>query len=178
MPTSDRTESSSDGPVRIGISSCLLGEKVRFDGGHKRDGFLTETLGPHVEWVPVCPEIEIGLGSPRESLRLVGDSDDVSLVAPKSGTDLTSDMRRFARSWAKQVDRQDLCGFIFKKDSPSCGLHRVRVYGTKGMPRRDGRGIFAHEVTDAHPLLPVEEEGRLSDPALRASWSASSPTGD
>lgn len=160
-----------DRPIRIGISSCLLGEEVRFDGGHKRDAFLTETFGRYVEWVPVCPEVEIGLGTPRESIRLVRSPRGVRLVGPRSGRDLTERMRRYARRRVRELGAADLDGYVLKKDSPSCGLHRVRVYGADGEPPvRDGRGLFAAELADRLADLPVEEEGRLSDPRLRENW--------
>lgn len=160
-----------DRPIRIGISACLLGEAVRFDGGHKRDAFLTDTLGPYIEWVPVCPEVEIGLGTPRESIRLTRVGDGLRLLGTKSGADHTISMRRYARRRATQLALADLDGYVLKKDSPSCGLHRVRVYGASGQPpARSGRGLFAEELVRRLPELPVEEEGRLSDPRLRENW--------
>ncbi len=156
--------------IRIGISTCLLGENVRFDGGHKQDLFLVKTLGRYVEWVPVCPEVEIGLGTPRESLRLVGTPDEPRLVAPKSGNDHTKAMQTWARARLQQLAALSLHGYVLKKDSPSCGLFRVRVYGEKGMPARTGQGIFARELVTRLPLLPVEEEGRLHDMRLRENF--------
>src|SRR2546428_814269 len=116
-------------PLRLGISACLLGHEVRYDGGHKRDPFLAETLGRFVEWVPVCPEVELGLGVPREPIRLEGDPAAPRLVAAKSRRDLTRAMTRLVRARAEQLARLDLVGYVFKKDSPSCGMERVRVYG-------------------------------------------------
>ena len=116
-------------PIRIGVSSCLLGEQVRFDGGHKRSEFLVETLGRFVEFVPVCPEMQIGLGVPRETLRLVRDGDEVRLVAAKSGLDHTDKMNTFAQRRTIALGREDLSGYVVKKNSPSCGMERVRVYG-------------------------------------------------
>jgi uncharacterized protein YbgA (DUF1722 family)/uncharacterized protein YbbK (DUF523 family) len=156
--------------VRIGISSCLLGEKVRFDGGHKKDEFLTSHFGRFVEWVPVCPEFEIGLGVPRESLRLVDQGKGVQLIAPRSGADHTEAMRRWARERAGIIADQRLCGFVFKRSSPSCGLERVKVYRGSGLLRRNGRGIFAESLCQRLPHLPVEEEGRLNDPRLRENF--------
>lgn len=156
--------------LRIGISSCLLGEKVRFDGGHKHDSLLTEVLGRFFEWVPVCPEVEIGLGTPRESLRLVGISASPRLIAPRSGADHTEAMQRYAARRAEELAALGLHGYILKKDSPSCGMERVRVYSQDGMPRRDGRGLFAAALLARLPLLPVEEEGRLHDPVLRENF--------
>jgi uncharacterized protein YbgA (DUF1722 family)/uncharacterized protein YbbK (DUF523 family) len=157
-------------PVRVGISSCLLGENVRFDGGHKRDRFLTDTLAQFVEWVPVCPEMEMGLGAPRESLRLVGDALDPRLVAPKSGSDHTEGMKAYARDRFEILEGLELSGYLLKSDSPSCGMERVRVYGDASMPMKKGAGIFARALMERFPLLPVEEEGRLHDPAIRESF--------
>ncbi|MGD2063614.1 MAG: DUF523 and DUF1722 domain-containing protein [Nitrospirota bacterium] len=158
-------------PLRLGISACLLGEEVRWDGGHKRDAFLNDTLGPFVEWVAVCPEVDIGLGIPRETVRLVGEPEAPRLVAPKSRRDLTADMGRYARSRVREMAALDLCGFVLKKDSPSCGMERVRVYQREGARAvRKGTGMFARALLDALPLLPVEEEGRLHDPVLRENF--------
>jgi uncharacterized protein YbgA (DUF1722 family)/uncharacterized protein YbbK (DUF523 family) len=156
--------------VRIGISSCLLGEKVRFDGGHKKDEFLTSHFGRYVEWVPLCPEVEIGLGVPRESLRLVADGDSARLVAPRSGLDHTERMNDWTRQQAGRLTHQRLCGYILKRSSPSCGMERVKLYGTGGMPSRQGRGLFAAGLLHRFPNLPVEEEGRLNDPRLRENF--------
>ena len=157
-------------PMRLGISACLLGQKVRFDGGHKHDNYITDVLARWFELVPMCPEIEIGLGTPRESLQLVRSGADVRLVAPKSGTDVTAAMLGYADKRARAITRQHLCGFVLKKDSPSCGLERVRVYGQEGVPSRDGRGLFAAELVRQNPALPIEEEGRLNDPRLRENF--------
>ena len=157
--------------LRIGISACLLGQRVRFDGGHKRDVFLTENFGRHIEWVPVCPELEAGMTVPREPVRLVGTADKPKMVAEKSGKDWTVAMRNFAAARVDDLSQMNLSGYIFKKNSPSCGLERVRVYrGNHAPPTRDGRGLFAAEVTTRLPLLPVEEEGRLNDPGLRENF--------
>ncbi len=157
--------------IRIGVSSCLLGQEVRFDGGHKRNDFLTGTLGDFVEFVAVCPEVDIGLGIPRESLRLVrGDDGAVRMVANKSGADLTEIMSAYAERRAAALEREDLSGYVLKKDSPSCGMERVRIYGRSGMPVRDGRGLFAEALIRRLPNLPVEEEGRLNDPNLRENF--------
>ncbi|MEI6668741.1 MAG: DUF523 and DUF1722 domain-containing protein [Acidobacteriota bacterium] len=156
--------------IRIGISSCLLGQHVRFDGGHKRDGFLVDTFGPFVEWVPVCPEVELGLGTPRESLRLVGNGHDLRLVNTKSGRDISDQMRAWARRRVDALAGEDLVGYVLKKDSPSCGMERVKVYAPSGMADKSGRGLFAQALLDLFPHLPVEEEGRLSDPRLRDNF--------
>ncbi|MHC4932244.1 MAG: YbgA family protein [Planctomycetota bacterium] len=156
---------------RIGISSCLLGENVRFDGGHKRDRFLTDTLGRFCEWVPVCPEVEVGLGIPRESLRLIGEVEQPRIIAPASGKDWTRPMASWARRRAKELVDVNLHGFILKKGSPSCGMERVRVYhqGGGGAEWR-GTGLWARELSVRFPLLPLEEEGRLNDPHLRENF--------
>ena len=156
--------------IRLGISRCLLGEQVRYDGGHKLDRFLVHTLGQYVEWVPVCPEVEIGLPIPRESLRLVGDAEAPRLIAPKSGTDHTDRMKAWAQGRLDELAGMDLCGFVAKKDSPSSGLFRVRVYNEHGMAQRNGTGIFPRELMNRFPLLPLEEEGRLNDMPLRENF--------
>lgn len=157
--------------LRVGVSACLLGQKVRYDGQHKRDAFLVDVLGEFVAWVPVCPELEVGMGVPREPIRLVGAAAAPRLVAERSGADHTAAMRRYAEARVEELSRLDLCGFVTKKDSPSCGLARVRIYPEKGgPPRRDGVGAFARVLVERLPLLPVEEEGRLNDPALRESF--------
>jgi len=157
-------------PIRIGISRCLLGEKVRFDGGHKRDAFLTETFGRFVEWVPVCPEVECGLGTPREAMRLVRVEQGVRLLTVKTGIDRTNLVERFSRSRVSALAAENLSGYVLKKDSPSCGLERVKVYDRQGSPARSGRGLFAAALVEAYPSLPIEEEGRLADPRLRDNF--------
>jgi uncharacterized protein YbgA (DUF1722 family)/uncharacterized protein YbbK (DUF523 family) len=156
--------------VRIGVSSCLLGQKVRFDGGHKRDAFLVDTFGAFVEWVPVCPEVEAGMGLPREPIRLQRSGSDIRLVGVKSATDHTEMMTRYSTRRVEKLVREDLDGYILKKDSPSCGMERVKVYDAGGAPARSGRGVFAAALIAHFPLLPVEEEGRLSDPRLRDNF--------
>lgn len=156
--------------MRIGVSQCLLGENVRFDGGHKNNDYVVGTLGAWFDFVAVCPEMEIGLGTPRESLRLVQSGSQVRLVAPKSGSDHTTKMREYSLRRAKQIESQRLVGYVFKKDSPSCGMERVRVYGDAAMPNKNGRGLFAAAVIDLMPALPTEEEGRLGDPRLRENF--------
>jgi uncharacterized protein YbgA (DUF1722 family)/uncharacterized protein YbbK (DUF523 family) len=157
-------------PLRLGISACLLGEAVRWDGGHRRDPFLTETLGRWVEWVPVCPEVELGLGVPRETIRLEGSSAAPRLVAVDSRRDLTADMRALAERRVAALARLDLSGYVLKKDSPSCGMERVRVHRGAGPPARTGVGAFARVLMEKLSPLPVEEEGRLQDPELRESF--------
>ena len=155
---------------RLGISSCLLGQKVRYDGGHKHDPFLTETFGRFVDWVPVCPELEVGMGVPRESVRLVGSVHEPRMIADRAGKDWTDAMNSFAAKRSADLAALDLSGYVFKKDSPSCGVERVRVYESKIQPARRGRGLFAAALMKKLPLLPVEEEGRLNDPSLRENF--------
>ncbi|MEC4890948.1 MAG: DUF523 and DUF1722 domain-containing protein [Nitrospira sp.] len=157
-------------PLRLGISRCLLGDEVRFDGGHKRDNFLTDVLGPYVEWVPVCPEVEAGLGTPREAMRLVGDPAHPRLLTITSGKDHTRVLERMTAKRLEALGDLDLSGYVFKRGSPSCGVERVRVYTEQGMPSRNGSGIFARAFVEQFPLIPVEEEGRLCDAPLRENF--------
>jgi uncharacterized protein YbbK (DUF523 family) len=156
--------------IRLGISACLLGENVRYDGGHKLDRFLTDTLGQYVGYVPVCPEVECGLGVPREPMHLEGDPDSPRLVTTYSKEDLTDRMARWAQKRVAELENENLSGFIFKSNSPSSGMERVRVYREKGMPVKKGVGIFARIFMDHFPLLPVEDEGRLHNPELRENF--------
>lgn len=163
--------SHSDLKLRLGVSACLLGEEVRYNGGHKHMHFLTHVLGDYVDWVSVCPEVEVGMGTPRESIRLQGSVDDPQLVGPKSGADHTAAMKTWSQTRLDELGTLDLHGYVFKKDSPSCGLFRVRLYNIEtGIPTRDGQGIFARALTERMPLLPVEEEGRLNDLPLRENF--------
>lgn len=170
MTTASLSAKTNGRSIRVGISSCLLGNEVRYDGGHKRDRYLTDTLGQFFEWVSVCPEVEMGLGTPRETLRLVGDPSAPRLVFGKTGGDQTDAMRTWSKGRLHEVADMDLCGYILKSDSPSCGMERVRVYGESGMPSKTGVGIFAKALMDRFPLLPTEEEGRLHDLPLRENF--------
>jgi uncharacterized protein YbgA (DUF1722 family)/uncharacterized protein YbbK (DUF523 family) len=156
--------------LRLGISRCLLGDEVRFDGGHKKDNFLTEVLGRHVEWVPVCPEVEAGLGTPREAMRLMGDRQHPRLVTIKSGRDHTGAVASMTAHRVQELEELGLSGYVFKKDSPSCGMERVRIYNEHGLSVRNGVGLFARAFIEQFPLIPVEEEGRLCEPALRENF--------
>jgi uncharacterized protein YbgA (DUF1722 family)/uncharacterized protein YbbK (DUF523 family) len=156
--------------IKAGISNCLLGERVRYDGGHKLDRFLTDTLGQYVEYVPVCPEVECGFGVPREALRLVGNPESPCLVTSHTHQDYTERMEHWAKRRVIDLEKEGLCGFIFKSNSPSSGMERVRVYSEKGMPVKKGRGVFAGIFMEHFPLIPVEDEGRLHDPILRENF--------
>ena len=158
-------------PILVGVSACLLGQRVRWDGGHKSDPFLIGMLGRYVQWVPVCPEVEVGLPVPRDTLRLVRRGEEVRMVMPRNGTDHTDAMRAYAVRSARDLAARDLCGFVLKKDSPTCGMARVKVYPENGgSPARDGRGLFAEELIRQMPNLPIEEEGRLFDRRLRENF--------
>lgn len=156
--------------IKIGISRCLLGEPVRYDGGHKWDRFITDTLGQYVSFVPVCPEVECGLGVPREAMHLEGDPMNPRLVTIRTHIDHTERMKSWAKERAAVLEQEELCGFIFKSGSPSSGMERVKIYGGKGQPVKTGVGLFAREFMDRFPLLPVEDEGRLHDPLLRENF--------
>ena len=162
--------SAPERPLRIGVSSCLLGEEVRFDGQHKRDTFLADQLSRFVSYVPLCPEVEIGLGVPRETIRLLRRGDEVRLVATRSGLDHTDAMRTWAERRVRAIAKEDLDGYVLKKDSPSCGMERVKVWNEAGQAPKEGRGAFAAVLMDALPLLPVEEEGRLRDDPIRENF--------
>jgi uncharacterized protein YbgA (DUF1722 family)/uncharacterized protein YbbK (DUF523 family) len=156
--------------IKIGISRCLLGDRVRYDGGHKRDPFLTDTLSKYVDYVPVCPEVEAGFPIPREAFRLKGDPEKPAMITSKSGEDVTNVMKEWAQKRVEELEQEALCGFIFKKDSPSSGMERVKVYNEKGIPEKKGTGLFARVFMNHFPLIPVEEEGRLHDPILRENF--------
>lgn len=156
--------------IKLGISTCLLGENVRYNGSHKLDHFLVDTLGRYVTYVPVCPEVECGLGVPRESMRLVGEPAKPRLVTTTTKIDKTDQMLAWAARKLDVLAGEELCGFIFKSDSPSSGMERVKVYNVKGVPVRTGIGLFARAFMERFPLLPVEEEGRLHDLALRENF--------
>jgi uncharacterized protein YbgA (DUF1722 family)/uncharacterized protein YbbK (DUF523 family) len=156
--------------IRIGVSACLLGQPVRFDGGHKHDHYLTDTLGQYLDFVPVCPEVESGFPIPREALRLVGNPQNPRLITSRTNIDYTDHMVDWAEKRVRELETEGLCGFIFKSDSPSSGLMRVKVYNPKGMAEKKGVGLFARTFVQHFPLLPVEEEGRLNDPKLRETF--------
>lgn len=159
-----------DDKIRLGISACLLGEKVRYDGTSKLDRFLTDTLGRYVEYVPVCPEVEYGMGVPREPVRLEGEPVDPRMVGIESGEDHTSGMKRWAYKRVRDLENEGLCGFIFKSKSPSCGMERVMVFSPDGVASNTGVGMFARAFMDRFPLVPVEDEDGLHDPKLRETF--------
>lgn len=159
-----------DHEIRIGVSACLLGQEVRYDGGHKHNHYLTDTLSGFFDLVPVCPELEVGMGVPRESVRLEGEVGDPAMIARRSGKDWTGPMKSWARDRVRGLAAENLSGFVFKKKSPSCGLFRVPVVQANGHPLQQGSGLFAAEFVRAFPLVPVEEEGRLFDARLRENF--------
>ena len=156
--------------LRLGVSSCLLGNEVRYDGGHKLDRIVTDELGALFEWVPVCPEVEAGLGTPRPPMHLTLSDGAVRMVEIVSGRDRTEAVSRWADRRISELAMLDLSGFVLKKDSPSCGWIGVRVDGDEWLPKREARGLFAEMLARAFPQLPVEDEGRLEDPRLRKNF--------
>ena len=156
--------------IKLGISSCLLGENVRYDGGHRLDRFLRDTLGKYADFVPVCPEVECGLSIPREAMRLVGDPEDPRLMTRKTIIDHTGRMKKWTAKRLRELAREDLRGFIFKSRSPSSGMTGVKVYDESGTRIRKGTGLFAGAFMDRFPVLPVEDDGRLHDSGLRENF--------
>jgi uncharacterized protein YbgA (DUF1722 family)/uncharacterized protein YbbK (DUF523 family) len=154
----------------IGISSCLLGNNVRYNGGHQHDRYITETLGRYFRWIPVCPEVECGLGVPREAMRLIGDPESPRLVTIHSGIDHTDRMLNWGSKKLKELEKEELCGFIFKSRSPSSGIGGVKIYSSSGMPDRKRAGIFGGAFMKHFPLIPVIDDGRLHDPVLRENF--------
>jgi len=157
--------------ITIGISSCLLGNKVRYDGQHKLDHFLAETLGAFVKFIPVCPEVECGLSVPRDAMRLVGNPENPELVTIKTKINFTEKMKTWGEIKLNELDSKNLCGFIFKAKSPSSGMERIKVYPEKGgVALKNGVGIFAAMFMKKFPLIPVEDDGRLHDPEIRENF--------
>ena len=173
MSTREKNESTGNEllleKIRVGVSSCLLGQEVRFDGGHKRDNYLTGTLSSYFDFIPFCPEAAVGLGIPRQPIRLVRRGEEIRAVGVRTPElDPTDQLAAFAERTARQLG--EISGYILKKDSPSCGMERVKIYNDKGMPERKGVGIYAGVLMQRLPLLPVEEEGRLGDAVLRENF--------
>jgi len=156
--------------IRVGISACLLGEKVRYDGGHKLDHYLKDTLGQYVEWVPVCPEVGAGLLVPREPMRLVGKLGSLRLVTVNTGIDLTDQMQAWSEKWLTELETTDLRGFVFKSGSPSCGVKGVEVFTSSGQLNSRGAGIFCEAFMKRFPLVAVEDEVSLQDTKLRKKF--------
>jgi uncharacterized protein YbgA (DUF1722 family)/uncharacterized protein YbbK (DUF523 family) len=156
--------------IKIGISSCLLGEKVRYDGGHRLDQYITETLCRYFEWVSVCPEVEYGLPVPREAMHLTGEPSSPRLVTIRTGIDHTNGMKKWAADKLSRLEKEDLCGFIFKSKSPSSGISGIKVYPSSGVPVNKGTGIFGGAFMRYFPLIPVIDDGRLHNPDLRENF--------
>jgi uncharacterized protein YbgA (DUF1722 family)/uncharacterized protein YbbK (DUF523 family) len=157
-------------PIKIGVSACLLGQNVRYDGSHQRNRYLTDILGRFVSWVPVCPEVECGLPVPREAMRLVGDKDNPRLVTRKTKIDHTERMLSWSATRIQELEKENLCGFVFKSRSPSSGMQGVKIYNETGMPAKKGPGLFAKEMIEHFPFMPMEDEGRLNDGPIRENF--------
>ncbi len=156
--------------IKLGISSCLLGQTVRYDGNHKLDRYLKDVLGKYVQWIPVCPEYECGLGVPREAMRLVNNGEQVRLLTIKTKQDRTDQLLSFTHEVIKKLSSEDLCGFVFKSKSPSSGLKDAKVYDTTGNVIGKGPGLFAEKFIQVFPYLPVEDEGRLHNEDIRENF--------
>ena len=156
--------------IKIGISSCLLGDKVRYDGNHSLDRFVTGTLGRYFEWIPVCPETEFGLPVPREPMHLFGTPDSPRLVTIKTGIDYTEKMLKWVETKLKKLEKENLCGFIFKSSSPSSGIGGVKVYMPSGVVTKTGKGLFGGAFMKHFPLIPVQDDGRLHNPGFRENF--------
>ena len=158
-------------PIKIGVSSCIIGEEVRWNGGHARQRWLTDVFWDFVDYVPVCPEVEVGMGVPRPTVRLERHGSGIRMIDPKNEVDWTAAMNRLSRSRASEMESHDLCGFVLKKNSPTCGLERVKVvHEGGGGASKDGQGLFASALVHRFPHLPIEEEGRLNDPQIRENF--------
>jgi uncharacterized protein YbgA (DUF1722 family)/uncharacterized protein YbbK (DUF523 family) len=162
---------NQDQKIKIGISTCLLGERVRFDGGHKHDKYITTSLGQFFEWIAICPEVELGLGTPRPSLRFEMMGQQPRLMQPQTSLDITDAMSKFSERKVKKLQKQEIYGYILKSRSPSCGLERIKVYrGHAVRPFTNGVGLYAQHLIEALPNLPIEDDGRLCDPVIRENW--------
>ena len=157
--------------IKIGVSSCLLGEKVRWNGDHKQDRYVREVLAKYFEYIPICPEVEVGMGVPRETVALYGDLEKQRMISKKTQTDWTKPMEQYIKGRINSLAHDELCGYIFKSKSPSCGLGRVPVYSEFGSHKvRHGPGVFAKAFTQKFPLIPTDDEGRLNDPRIRENF--------
>jgi uncharacterized protein YbgA (DUF1722 family)/uncharacterized protein YbbK (DUF523 family) len=166
----DKPARESADIIRVGVSTCLLGREVRYDGGHKRDRWVTDTLSQFISFVPVCPELEVGMGVPRPAVHLEGDPDNPRMVSRDGDQDWTDRMNRYSQERVRRRDLADLCGYILKSRSPSCGMERVKVKVTAEASERTGIGLYARALLARFPHLPIEEEGRLNDPVLRDNF--------
>ena len=156
--------------IKIGISACLMGQKVRYDGGSFQPKLIHSVLPDYMDFVPFCPEVEIGMSVPRETVRLVTTETGIKLKAPKSGTDYTNQMNAYSIEKTNALSKLEISGYILKKGSPTCGMERVRVYNSRGIPEKSGNGLFASQLKKAFPNIPIEEDGRLNDIHLREHW--------
>jgi uncharacterized protein YbgA (DUF1722 family)/uncharacterized protein YbbK (DUF523 family) len=156
--------------IKVGVSSCLLGEKVRWDGNHKQDSVVKSHLGRIFEWVPTCPEVEIGMGIPREAVQLTGISEIPRMVGNQTGTDWTTRMNRYSKKRSAELAKMNVCGYIFKSKSPSCGIARIPVTGKTGKTKKYGRGLFTEAFMQQCDLVPVEDEARLHDTRIRENF--------
>jgi uncharacterized protein YbgA (DUF1722 family)/uncharacterized protein YbbK (DUF523 family) len=156
--------------IRIGISSCLIGRNVRYDGGHAHDRYITDTLGRYFTWIPVCPEVEYGLPVPREAMHLTGNPQSPHIITIRTGIDHTAGIQEWTENKLRMLEHDDLCGFIFKSKSPSSGIAQVKIYSRNGFPVARGAGIFGGAFMQRFPLIPIIDEGRLHDPVLRENF--------
>jgi len=156
--------------IKLGVSACLLGENVRYDGGHRLDCFIQDTLGEYVNFIPVCPEVECGMPIPREAIQLESGPESPRLVTVRSRKDMTKQMLDWAVARVRELESEGLCGYIFKSSSPSCGIKGVKVHNEKGIPVKKGVGLFARAFMKHFPLLPTEDENRLHDPGIRENF--------
>ncbi|MCP4112915.1 MAG: DUF523 domain-containing protein [Desulfobacteraceae bacterium] len=154
--------------IKVGISSCLLGQKVRYNGGHKLNPLITEIMGKYFEYVPVCPEVECGMGIPRETLCLKGNP--ARLMTTETKKDYTEQMIKWAYKRIADLEKKQLCGFIFKKKSPSCGMKDVSIFNEKGKAVKKGTGIFARAFMSHFPFIPAEEEKSFCRPETRENF--------
>ncbi|OOZ42278.1 hypothetical protein BOW53_00075 [Solemya pervernicosa gill symbiont] len=169
MTISSNLDNTVNTRITLGISACLLGEKVRYDGHHKYNGYIVETLGAHFDLSPFCPEVAAGLGVPRPTIRLVGKPATPQAVGTLDpNLNVTNKLERLGRRTAREM--KSISGYILKARSPSCGMERVSVYPPKGPVVKKGVGRFAAKLMESNALLPIEEEGRLNDPELRDNF--------
>jgi len=161
---------SENTPITIGVSKCLIGEKVRYDGNHARNSFVADTLNKWVEFTPVCPEADLGMGIPRPTIRLEKQKNDIKLICPSTNKDYSKQMNNYGLKKVKEFKKNELDGYIFKRSSPSCGINKLKVFRDDGSIERTGIGFFAKNILEQFPNLPIEDEGRLSDPQLRENF--------